>query len=108
MSHNIEKTHKLLHQNTIGQVSACNCCEKLQVLIGTTLMTLNVQEFESCFASLCKLEKSLKTSAPIQTIYLRTPSNDVHITLSQKQFEEAVDLLRGASVLLEINQILHD
>lgn len=107
MSHNIEQTDKLLNQNSIGQVSVCNCCDKLQVLLGTTMMTLSTQDFEACFASLTKLEQELKTGNPIQTIYLRTPSNAVYIALSQAQFFEAIDLLRGASVLLEINQILH-
>lgn len=106
MSHKISQSHKVLHQNNIGKVTKCNCCEKLQVLIGTTLMTLNQEDFESCLSSLSDLAYDLKRKNHIQTIYLRTPSNAVYITLSQHQFLDTIDLLKGASLMLEINGIL--
>ena len=107
MNNKLEKSYQTLHENNIGKVTKCNCCGKLQILLGTTLMTIAQQEFDSCFISLNKLAADLEKTDHIQTIYLRTPSDDVFISLSQKQFFEAVDLLKGASVLLEINEILH-
>ncbi len=107
MSHKIEKSHTVLHQNDIGQVTKCNCCEQLQILVGTTLMTLNQKDFDACFSSLNKLAENLESTDHVETIYLRTPSNDVYITLSQKQFFKTIDLLKGASMLLEVNEILH-
>ena len=106
MSHKLDKTHQNLHQNNIGKVTQCNCCDKLQILIGTTLMTLNEEDFNSCFDSLNQLADDLAKTKHIETIYLRTPSNHVYITLSQEQFHEAIDLLKGASIIIEINKIL--
>ena len=107
MNHQLDKTHDILHQNSIGQVTRCNCCNKIQILIGTTLMTVNRIDFDSCFNSLNQLATNFESATHVQKIYLRTPSNHVYIALSQTQFFEAIDLLKGASVLLEVKEILN-
>jgi hypothetical protein len=105
---NKQSSTEFLHQCDYGSVSVCNCCDDVQLSFGNILIQLPIQglinlslviqdirqnnyNFSSCFG---------------ENILIRTPQQNMFITVTQEEFEELTELLAQAINMYEVRKLL--
>ncbi|MCH2231282.1 MAG: hypothetical protein MK105_13150 [Crocinitomicaceae bacterium] len=99
-----EDNHTLIHSNSFGYISQCNCCQELQLCFGNLILVLEQSDFvifKSSFFGLNNISSASIHRADKTTRYsIMTSYPDITLSLSKHEFEMASDLLNLAEIRL--------
>ena len=99
---------KTWHIDDHGCVLQCKACNTYQVTFGTTMLTLNENNF-AAFVRLVTMR--YETLIPIDDdklkyIVLPTPSNTIHIVLTEKELLDLHGMLQSADTEIKSQQMM--
>lgn len=101
---------EILHQNSFGYVGECSCCGEIQFSIGNIVSHMNENGFSNLYNAMLKLEKDIDeriVNMPNgEKVLLRTPADQMVLSLSRDEFDKTMDLFKQASLMLEVKQLL--
>ncbi len=99
-----EDNHTLIHSNSFGYISQCNCCQDLQMCFGNLILVLGQSDFinfKSSFFGLNNINTASVHRTGKTTRYsIMTSYSDITLSLSQKEYEMTSDLLNLAEMRL--------
>lgn len=107
LSHN---TYELLHQNEMGYVNCCLCCGEIQFCIGNLVSHTSRKGFENLHTAMDKLKsrihENLMSMPDGERVLLRTPAEELLLSLSPEQYDLTLELFERAKVMLQVNELL--
>ena len=106
-----ENNHSLIHSNSFGYISQCNCCKDLQMCFGNLILVLGQSDFINFKASFFGLNNihtaAIHRTGKITRYSIMTSYSDITLSLSKKEYEMASDLLNLAEMRLFITNELN-
>ena len=101
---------KMLHDNEMGYVARCKCCSEVQMGIGNVVIHLdlgNFQRFHGTFKAIHRNNQENLLKLPNgEKIVVRTPVKNLMLSFSLEEFEQIIDLLAQAWVLMEADEMV--
>ena len=106
----MKANHTVIHANSFGYVSRCNCCRDLQLCLGNIVLVLGQNDFESFrsnFFELNDIETArLHRDGQSKRYTIMTSYTDLTLSLSIREFELTADLLNLAELDFMISEEL--
>lgn len=91
-----------------GYVIQCEDCRHFQVSFGTSMLTFDEIQFKN-FVQLLSAKKNehvLMHNPDCKCIILPTPSNQIHIILSENELMELNEMIQAADTEMQTRQLL--
>lgn len=100
----------LLHSNSIGFIMKCDGCKEVQFCFGNVLSFVPEDDFRILYNSFKKIEKN-KQKFAVNTpngyrLMLKTPVENIVLSFSLEEYDEVMELMDNAMLIIEAEQIL--
>lgn len=107
-----QQHHQVINSNGIGYVSKCACCQEVQFGIGTVVSHMPEQGFRNLVKSLQQIapdaDQKLVSLPDGDRLLLRTPVEDMWLSLSRKEFDDLLELFTQTVLILDANNLINE
>gem|GEM_PF-867493 len=98
---------KTWHFDDHGCILQCKACNTYQVTFGTTMLTLDKNNFEAFITLvMARYETLIPIDDKLKYIVLPTPSNTIHVVLTEKELLHLHCMLQSADTEIKSQQML--
>jgi cephalosporin hydroxylase len=99
---------KVLHHNEHGHVVQCANCRHLQIGYGTTVISMDTDEFEKFNNAISESYEEYKNAhfSEFKNITMHTPYKQIRLVFSPRDLMLLQDLLGQAGIMMEVNSLL--
>jgi hypothetical protein len=102
------KNMEVLHENKVGLVAQCNCCNEIQIHIDNVILNLTIKEFTTFLELFNKIDiNELNKNKSLEKIIIITPFNKVSLKLSTEEINNLSELLNISNVMLNIKSLIN-
>lgn len=99
---------EILHQNEVGKVMTCTCCEDMQVHFGNVMLQMPIQGVRNLTTVLHKMGEEYADRVPAGKYVIRTPQQNMFITATQSELQGLVELLDTSLYMQEVKKMLSE
>ncbi len=96
----------MIHSNGFGYIAKCQCCQNLQCCFGNVILTFSKTEFRSFKEGIFQTSEiesaRLHREGSITRYVIETGFVDLKLSLSEKEFSQASDLLNMAEIEFQL------
>lgn len=103
---------KLIHENRMGSVAKCNCCEKYSMRLGTVILPVKPRQMRALIYAFQDTLSSCFNTSNCNRYHQHTrvnfALNSAHMSLSLAKDEivQSIELLEFTLLMLEVEDIL--
>lgn len=98
--------YQILNSTHIGSVLYCQDCHELMIGIGTVLIKFSPNSTITFLQTLQRTKARMDDQSETKQAFLRTPIENLLITLNRCELEQAIDLIHFALLRLEVETLL--
>lgn len=104
-----KQTMKILHENDFGNIAKCECCQELQLCLGSVILTFSEEEYLEFDNFFDEIRKDFATENPTQNrskkYVVVTNHKGLVLSFTYQELYNAIELLNFSTLMLSVNQL---
>lgn len=105
-----QNTSTMLHENEYGNVVLCNCCGDFQLTLGNVMLKMPAKGFQNLQLVLKAMLRDKVIQGRLrssdQKLIIRTPSDNLFISVTPSEFNGLLDLIENALIMNEVLELV--
>ena len=105
-----DKQMKVLHQNSLGYIAKCKCCDDIQIKFGNAILSFTNDEYKDfdMFFDAIKQDFELEPRDFKCDYLVNTDIDGLILSFTYSELSQAIELMNFSNVILSCNKLLFE